>query len=107
MSEEEQFQGLAPGMTSVRLGTAYLAPEAGEKNHYGLYRKLVTVANEGGQIKRFEGAAIGPLAIYRPARKGDRVEMKTVHPKTGQPIDLALEWKPAPAKVGGIMDDNL
>lgn len=86
----------APGKTSIRFGKAYLEMIPDEREMYGLFRKIITVKNDNGFPIRIESEKGIMLAIYRRARRGDKIEMKTVHPKTGEPIDLALEWRPGP-----------
>ncbi len=97
-----------PGNTSVRMGPSFLRP-AEEKDHYELMRKLITVSNDGEMVEtREHNDPIGPLAVYRAKRSGDKVgnnmhqlarggpqlEIKTMHPVTKQPIDLILVWWP-------------
>ena len=96
-----------PGSTSVRLGAAFLRP-APEKDHYELMRHVVMVANEGDRLMKGEHPdPIGPIAVYRTKRRGDKIdmtkvsmtsgpppEMRTSDPKTGQPIELILVWWP-------------
>lgn len=89
----DEVDGVPDGKTSIRFSPAYLQ-YVEEKDHFGLYRKIVTVKNEGGQITKTESAEGILLAIYRKAGPGDKVEMKTVHPKTGEPIDLCFVWRP-------------
>jgi hypothetical protein len=76
---------------------------AEERGHFALYRKLLTVRNEGDQIVRQEAPnPIGPLAIYRRWRRGDREQpdgrpapdLRTSDPKTGEPMDLVEVWRP-------------
>ena len=87
-----------PGRTSVRLSPAYLRWH--DKDHLALYRKAITVTNEGGNISRTESPHdIGPLGVYREARRGDKVDMRTNDPVTGRPMELTLVWKPG--MVGG------
>jgi hypothetical protein len=93
------------GATSVRFGPAFLRPSK-EKDHYELMRPIVTVSN-GDKLERTQHSEpIGPLAVYRVKRRGDKIdmtkfdpsgpppEMKTSDPKTGQPMELILEWWP-------------
>ena len=95
-----------PGATSVRFGPAFLRP-ARERDHYELMRPVLTLANEGDRLVRAEHPdPIGPIAVYRRKRRGDKVdlgkaslvgappEMKTSDPKTGRPIELILVWWP-------------
>lgn len=95
-----------PGSTSVRFGPAFLRP-AKERDHYELMRPVFTLANEGDRLVKIEHPdPIGPIAVYRTKRRGDKVdmakvslvgappEMKTSDPKTGQPIELTLVWWP-------------
>lgn len=106
MSSSDKPELPPPGATSVRFGPAFLRP-AKEKGLYELMRPIFTVSNEGDRLVKSEHPdPIGPLAIYRIKRKGDKVdmtkaslvgaplEMKTIEPRTGQPIELILEWWP-------------
>lgn len=95
------------GNTSVRLGPAFLRP-AKEKGHYELMRPIVTLANEGDRLTRGQHPdPVGPIAVYRTKGRGDKVdmtkvsrfagpppEMKTMDPRTKQPIELILVWWP-------------
>lgn len=95
-----------PGSTSVRFGSAFLRP-ANERDHFELMRPVITISNEGDRLIKGEHPdPIGPIAVYRTKRRGDKVdmtkvsmmgpppEMKTSDPKTGQPIELILVWWP-------------
>lgn len=101
-----------PGSTSVRFGPAFLRP-AQEKDHYELMRPVFTVSNEGDRLMKGEHPdPVGPIAVYRAKRRGDKVdmtkvslagpppEMRTSDPKTGQPLELMLVWWP------GMDNDN-
>lgn len=81
-----------PGKTSVRMGPAYL--QWVDKEHLGLFRPLTFVRNDGGEIKQEVVKPLGPLGIYRRAGRNETVAMKTSDPRTGEPIDLVLVWKP-------------
>jgi len=94
---------LQPGATSIRFGPAILQP-TDEKDHYGLYRPLVLVRNEGGKITREQlPSPVGPLAVYRKRGKGDPAPdpvgslpgmIKTFDPTTNQPMEVILVWRP-------------
>ena len=95
------------GDTSIRFGKAFLRP-AQERDHYELMRPIVTVKNEGDRmVTEQHSEPIGPIAVYRIKRKGDKSagfsgmvqggpppEMKTSDPKTGKPMELILVWWP-------------
>lgn len=95
------------GNTSVRFGKAFLRP-AKEKDHFELMRPIITVRNEGDRVvTEAHGEPVGPLAVYRIKRKGDKSanirdmvaggpppEMRTSDPKTNQPMTLTLVWWP-------------
>lgn len=94
-----------PGKTSVRLGAAFLRPSK-ERDHYELMRPAITVRNEGDRtVTEQHGEAIGPLAVYRIKRRGDKInltehnsfgpppEMRTSGPD-GKPLTLILVWWP-------------
>lgn len=75
----------------VFMTRAYLLPL--EKNLYGLFRDIVEEDETGHREKR--GKPIGPIKLLRPIRRGedqDLVRVKTVHPKTGEALDL-VEWE--------------
>jgi hypothetical protein len=92
MSEDDNEDPLL-GKTSIRMGPAFL--NWVDATHLGLFRRIITVTNDGGQIIRREHPQpVGPLGIYRRSGKGDTVHMRTSDPKTGEPIDLTLEWRP-------------
>lgn len=84
------------GKTSVRFGPAFL--NWVDKDHLGLYRRLITVTNNGGGeiVRKEHEKPVGPLGVYRKARTGDRVDMRSSDPRTGEPMELTLEWKPEP-----------
>lgn len=101
-----QIEAPEAGSTSIRLGPAFLRP-AKEKDHYELMRPIITVTNEGDRIKKEQHPEpIGPLAVYRIARNGDKPDpgmsftggpsprMKTTNPITKQPMNLVLVWWP-------------
>lgn len=90
------------GRTSIRFGPAFLVSTE-EKDHFALYRRLVTVVNDKGTVLRQETETpIGPLAVYRKWTKGDPrdaegqplVHLKTSHPETGEPMGLICVWRP-------------
>ncbi|MBV9125658.1 MAG: hypothetical protein JO112_20095 [Planctomycetes bacterium] len=91
------------GATSFRFGAAFLKPTE-EAGHYGLFRPLVVVRNEGGKITREQlEKPVGPLAIYRRRTNGDKmpeavgslpVVIKTSDPLSGEPFELILVWRP-------------
>lgn len=91
-----------PGRTSIRLGHGFLVP-AEERDHFALFRKVLTVVNDKGTVLRQEAETpIGPLAVYRRWTKGDPVDqegqplvhLKTSHPVTGEPMGLICVWRP-------------
>jgi len=106
----EQIKPPEPGNTSIRMGPASLRP-AREKDHFELMRSIITVRNDGERIETEQQAElIGPLAIYRIKRKGDKSatlaeqaeggpprELKSAD-TTGKPIDLILVWYPGMEK---------
>lgn len=91
------------GSTSVRMGAAFLRPSK-ERDHYELMRPIITVKNEGDRLETEQHPEpIGPLAVYRRKRKGDRMdpsqqspsgpplEMRTMD-TNGRPVELVLCW---------------
>lgn len=85
------------GGTSIRMGAAVLRPHDEEKGHYALFRPLILVRNDGRKVTREQlPNELGPLAIYRQKRNGDKdeVALRTSDPKTGAPMDLILVWRP-------------
>lgn len=91
------------GTTSIRFGSAVLRPTE-EEGHYGLYRPLVIVRSEDGNVTREQLAEeIGPIAVYRRRGQGDKIPeavgslptmIRTADPSTGEPFDLILVWRP-------------
>lgn len=82
-----------PGKTSIRLGESFV--QWYDKEHLALYRKLVLVRNDEGHISRTEmEKPIGPLAIYRIGRAGEKGQLRSMDPKTGEPLELVLVWRP-------------
>lgn len=94
---------LPVGATSLRFGSARLRP-SGEEGHFGLFRPMVIIRNEGGRVTREQlEREIGPLALYRRRGKGDTVPeqvgklpvlIRTADPTTGEPFELILCWRP-------------
>lgn len=82
-----------PGKTSIRLGAAFMQPY--DKEHIALYRKLILVKNEDGMVTRTEmERPIGPLGIYRRGRDGEKGQIRSMDPTTGEPLELVLVWRP-------------
>ncbi len=105
MNQDDGIKPPDAGKTSVRFGPATLRP-AKEKGHYELMRTILTTRNEGDRlVKEQHTEPVGPLAIYRVKRRGDKVdmsrhnydgppaEMRTTGPD-GQPLSLILYWWP-------------
>lgn len=93
------------GYDSWRFGPAFLRP-AKERDHYELMRPIFVVRNEGDRtIEEFHPDPLGPLAVYRTKRRGDRsdpkaqtvsgppLEMRSMDAK-GKPLTLILVWWP-------------
>lgn len=81
----------------VSFGPAQLRNEE-ERGHYGLYRPLIVDAwdDQRGEFVRIEAEEpVGPLAIFREARQGEPVDMRTIHPKTQQELRLTCVWDPS------------
>lgn len=103
MTTAEDDTNPPDGSTSFRFGSAILRPTE-EEGHYGLFRPLVIVRNDGGKITREQlEEPVGPLAVYRRRTKGDKmpeqvgslpVVIRTSDPQTGQPFELILVWRP-------------
>lgn len=103
--------GLTPedGTTSIRFGAAILQPME-EKGHFGLFRPLVIWRNEGGKVTREQlNQTVGPLAIYRRRRNGDKIPdaigslpglLRTGDPTTNEPFEVILIWRPDTGKAG-------
>ncbi len=82
-----------PGKTSVRMGPAFL--KWYDKEHLALYRPLIAVRNDEGEITRHTmEKPLGPLSVFRRAGKGDNIDLRTSDPRTGEPIELHLVWRP-------------
>lgn len=91
MSEEEKKIEAPPTMPRTFMSRAYLLPM--EKNLYGLYRNIEVEDPETGKREK-AGKPIGPIRVLRPIRRGEDqslVRVRTVHPKTGEALDL-VEW---------------
>ena len=79
---------------TILWGEAFLKPEE-EKDHFGLYRYLMhrRYDEKTGQEKTEKTEPpVGPLMIFRVAKKDDRVDMRTVHPETMQELKLLKVW---------------
>jgi hypothetical protein len=104
--ESDDIEPPPVGGSSIRFGSAIMQPTK-EKDHYGLYRPVVVVRNDGGQITREQlERPVGPLAVYRTMRKGDKDPgavgslpgvIITSDPMTKQPMRLMLVWRPGMA----------
>lgn len=81
MSEEEN----KPVIPRTFLGRAYLAEI--EKGLYGLYRQMEMENPETGQREKC-GKPLGPIRILRQKEGDEPVHLRTVHPTTGQMLDL-------------------
>lgn len=96
MSEEEkkpEGEEAKKEMPRTFMSRAYLLPIAGEKNLYGLYRHIEVEDPKTKQREKM-GKPIGPIRILRPIRKDEDeslVRVRTVHPKTGEALNL-VEW---------------
>lgn len=93
--ETKEKEGVKEGHTALRLSPAFLKYLDDPIDHFGLFRKMVSITNDSGKIiKKESDGDIGPLIVFRRAGKGDKVDMRTVHPKTAEPIDLVEVWRP-------------
>lgn len=91
------------GTTSIRMGSAILQPVE-ETGHYGLFRPIVIVRRDGEKITRERlEKPIGPLAIYRRRRNGDKIPeavgslpgmIRTSDPDSDEPFEVILVWRP-------------
>lgn len=72
----------------VFLTAAYL--KVLERNTFALYRNLEQEVTDEttGKSKREKMKEIGPIGIFRPAEGDEVVELRTVHPVTGQELKL-------------------
>jgi hypothetical protein len=79
----------------VVAGVAQLQPLE-EKGHYGLFRPVYIDGwdEEKGEFVRVGGDPLGPLAIFREARKGETVHIRTVDVTTSRQIELTCVWRP-------------
>ncbi|MBV8068287.1 MAG: hypothetical protein JO270_00180 [Acidobacteriaceae bacterium] len=76
----------------VFMTRAYLKPI--DKELYGLFRDVVEEDAATGKREKL-GKPIGPIKVLRKKRQTDPVEavrVRTVHPKTGEALEL-VEWE--------------
>lgn len=81
----------------ISMGPAILQAEE-EAGHYGLYRPLFIDAwddKRGMFVRISTDSPIGPIAVFREARSGEKVDMKTIHPVTQKKLDLTCVWDPS------------
>jgi hypothetical protein len=92
MSEEEKLPDPQKPGNKIFMTRAYLLPI--DKQLFGLYRDVVEEDAETKQREKL-GKPIGPIKILRrktPSDKEESVRVRTVHPKTGESLDL-VEWE--------------
>ncbi len=78
----------------VSMGAAILRPME-ERDHFGLYRPLMIDQWDdvrGKFVRMVPDDPIGPLAIFRIARRDDAVHMRTIHPETQRELHLTCVW---------------
>jgi hypothetical protein len=71
---------------------AYLLPI--DKELFGLYRSMIAEEVATGKREK-TGKPVGPIKILRkklPSDKEEAVRVRTVHPKTGESLEL-VEWE--------------
>jgi hypothetical protein len=88
MTDEEKKQ------RKVLLGAAILRP-MDEKDHFGLFRPVIIRGwdEELGAVAQVElSRELGPLKVFRPARGNDRVDLRTIDPRTQREIMLHQVW---------------
>lgn len=88
MTEDEKNKA------KIIMGPAFLKPDD-EKDHFGLYRYMIVEKYDdvtGRFIKQQVEPPVGPLMIFRIAAKDDRVDMRTVDPKTMKELSLIKVW---------------
>ena len=75
-----------PGVRIPRtfMGPAYLLPM--EKGLYGLYRDITVEDPETNE--REKAGKIGPIKVLRKAEGDEQIFLRTVHPKTGEALEL-------------------
>lgn len=93
MSEEEKKEEV-PNIDGYRYfySKAYLLPI--DKGLYGLYRSMIAEEVATGKREK-TGKPIGPIKILRKKTPQDdekAVRVRTVHPKTGESLEL-VEWE--------------
>jgi len=79
---------------SIKMGKALLKP-VDEPEHYGLFRQLFVDGwdeDHGNMVRIAPDDPVGPLAVFRVARNGETVHMKTFHPELKTPLDLTCVW---------------
>jgi len=79
---------------SIKMGKAFLKP-VDEPEHYGLFRQLFVDGwdeDHGNMVRIAPDDPVGPLAVFRVARNGETVHMKTFHPELKTPLDLTCVW---------------
>ncbi len=82
----------------VSLGPARLMPEL-ERGHYGLYRPVVIEGwdERVGEVVRIESEEhrpVGPLAVFREARAGEPIHMRSAK-QDGTQLELTCVWDPS------------
>jgi hypothetical protein len=94
MSEEQkpEVQEKPQLKNRVFMSRAYLLPI--DKDLFGLYRHLEEEDKDTGKREKL-GKPIGPIKVLRrkrPSDKDEDVRVRTVHPKTGESLEL-VEWE--------------
>lgn len=73
----------------VFLSPAYLTVLERGMGLYGLYRNVeVEEPGKDGKPVREKLRAIGPIGVFREAREGERIDLRTVHPENGKELRL-------------------
>lgn len=77
-------------MSAPRVFASPAFLKALEKDLYGLFRSIETEEKDErtGAVVREKVKDVGPLALFREAREGDEVSMRTVHPVTARELKL-------------------
>jgi hypothetical protein len=64
-----------------------------DKGIFGLYRDVLVEDEKTGQ--REKAGKIGPISLLRPAKEGENVVLRTVHPQTQELLELTEVEDPA------------
>lgn len=79
---------------TISLGPSILRPME-EKGHFGLFRPVLITGwdeKEGAVVQVEMGKELGPLMVFRTAAKDEKVDVRTIDPRTQREVLLHKVW---------------